>query len=405
LEPLNCKKCRSLLSRYLDKELDNKQQEEVTNHLRNCSACKKELKTIKEMDKMCSIRFFDEPSEEYWSSILPRLRRIIPYKKEESLIEKFLIIFKEKFLFNPNAIKFATAASLLVISAVVFSKVDIRSIESKIFRNNLQSAKLNEKPVNNTAEMKSDDALPAVKQVAGNVDNDSKIVPERKENVIKEPERKPESANPVLTIEENKVEKVTEKANAPVNTNLTLKTQAEDQKEKENENVTAQLPKSEIILARNDKKPVYENTQISLPKAEIISAQNANAQTQGENNLSNQNITEDEIEEPEFKLEIPLVDDTFDGYLEIKQMVEEETVLESKKDIMLQYLTQVRNPEVKMLTIADIAEFYYKLYKEKTEKDFINEANLFYKLHKNIIENYLGSYEYNKRIKLFGKIR
>jgi len=395
LKPITCKKCRTLLSRFIDKELDNDMKGEVINHLRKCSACRKELIRLKKTDNLCTMQFYDEPGEEYWGTLLPRIQSKIPYSEKETLLEKLLTTFKERFFFNPAALRIALAASVIVITAFVFSKVNILSMlnkETGIQSRRLQSLNLEADKTQDGVPAAAPDIKAAEKPILREMTDNTKNLMENPEK--KETEKKQENEKVIVQKQpEEKADVKPEKADIKARDLTKTNVEAD-------ETGLDKLPKSKIELPKEDKKEVYTGTQITPPAERRISAREIDGGNVISEPLEKADNSLEESNEIRLRREIPLVDDSMEGYFEIKEMIKGET-LETQKDLLLLYLTEVKEPEVKQLTAADLAEIFFKLLRENKEQKFLKEASLFYKLHKDILLEYLGNYEYNKRMEMF----
>jgi len=71
---VNCNKCRTMLSTYIDNELNNKDTRIVNEHLKNCSSCLKELEQFKNVKKILSRLEKKEPAPFFETRVMGRIR-------------------------------------------------------------------------------------------------------------------------------------------------------------------------------------------------------------------------------------------------------------------------------------------------------------------------------------------
>ena len=76
---MRCDEVRTLLSGYIDGELDEKDRDIVEQHLAVCEACRAEHAKLKRLEEVTSEMKFIEPAKEvwddYWSRVYNRLER------------------------------------------------------------------------------------------------------------------------------------------------------------------------------------------------------------------------------------------------------------------------------------------------------------------------------------------
>lgn len=79
---MRCRKVRKLLGPLIDKELSEKQRQEVAAHLEGCSDCRAELESLRKAEVLSRQLARPEPDQVYWQTFLPRLKqKIVPQKK------------------------------------------------------------------------------------------------------------------------------------------------------------------------------------------------------------------------------------------------------------------------------------------------------------------------------------
>jgi anti-sigma factor RsiW len=80
---MRCRKIRKLLESFMDGELSQELQDEVTLHLKGCPACRAELESIQKAEALSRQLAQVEPDQVYWSTFLPRLRSKIARMEQE----------------------------------------------------------------------------------------------------------------------------------------------------------------------------------------------------------------------------------------------------------------------------------------------------------------------------------
>jgi predicted anti-sigma-YlaC factor YlaD len=83
---ISCKEIFSLLSMYLDKELDGSSCEWINRHVKNCKPCKAFLNTLRKTIRLCN-KF--KPEYKF------RIQRVKPNKDLEEEIKTFTHFFRE----------------------------------------------------------------------------------------------------------------------------------------------------------------------------------------------------------------------------------------------------------------------------------------------------------------------
>lgn len=75
----DCEEIDSLISGYIDGELDPEQRAKVDEHLAECSVCRDELARYRQMTEVADTMRFREPPEEvwttYWQGVYNRIER------------------------------------------------------------------------------------------------------------------------------------------------------------------------------------------------------------------------------------------------------------------------------------------------------------------------------------------
>lgn len=75
----DCEEIDSLISGYIDGELDSEQQAKVDAHLAVCSVCSDEMARYRQMTEVANTMRFREPPEDvwttYWQGVYNRLER------------------------------------------------------------------------------------------------------------------------------------------------------------------------------------------------------------------------------------------------------------------------------------------------------------------------------------------
>lgn len=80
---MNCEQVREYMLDHLDNELPATLQQELSEHLRACAACREELEEYRKTALLLQLRAVPEPPEEYWEQSWTRIRtrtvaRVLP---------------------------------------------------------------------------------------------------------------------------------------------------------------------------------------------------------------------------------------------------------------------------------------------------------------------------------------
>ncbi len=74
-------KIKELISFYHDGELDNRESQEIDEHLKQCAECRKEFEKVSKFEEVMGKMQFKKPQKEmwevYWSAVYNRLERKI----------------------------------------------------------------------------------------------------------------------------------------------------------------------------------------------------------------------------------------------------------------------------------------------------------------------------------------
>ncbi|MBU1087205.1 MAG: zf-HC2 domain-containing protein [Candidatus Omnitrophica bacterium] len=105
---MDCQDCKKLLSKFLDNELDKKQQLIMTKHIEDCPACAQSLESITEMVNMLHKIKAINPPADFTRNVNKRLDHL-PFW------DKVLIGIKSVFFSNPPIKSFALLASLILV--------------------------------------------------------------------------------------------------------------------------------------------------------------------------------------------------------------------------------------------------------------------------------------------------
>jgi Putative zinc-finger len=129
---MDCKDCKQLLSKFLDHELDHKQQQMMTNHIEDCPACAQSLESITEMVNMLHKIKAINPPVDFVKNVNKRLDQL-PFWN------KVLIGIKSVFFQNKPARLFVLMAILILIFGII-SQLNLLSkklqIESEYIKAN-----------------------------------------------------------------------------------------------------------------------------------------------------------------------------------------------------------------------------------------------------------------------------
>lgn len=108
---MDCKDCKQLLSKFLDHELDQKQQQMMTNHIEDCPACAQSLESITEMVNMLHKIKAINPPVDFVKNVNKRLDQL-PFW------DKFLIGIRSVFSQSSLAKVFGFMAIVILILGI-----------------------------------------------------------------------------------------------------------------------------------------------------------------------------------------------------------------------------------------------------------------------------------------------
>ena len=129
----NCKWFKKLLGGYLDNEIDSTTRKKIDEHLSECESCQAEFNILKEVNSVSKGSLYLEPSEDYWESIVPRVRSKIEEEIKETAWERFTRFFGEFFGYNNLArnVAGAAAAAVIIVFIVKITNQQLEFISQK----------------------------------------------------------------------------------------------------------------------------------------------------------------------------------------------------------------------------------------------------------------------------------
>ena len=129
----NCKWFKKLLGKYLDNEMDSTTRKKIDEHLSECESCQAEFNILKEVNSVSKSPFYLEPSEDYWESIIPRVRSKIEEEIKETAWERFAQFFREFIGYNNLArnVAGAVAAAVIIIFIVKITNQQLEFFSQK----------------------------------------------------------------------------------------------------------------------------------------------------------------------------------------------------------------------------------------------------------------------------------
>ena len=116
---MDCQTCKKLLSRFLDNELDKKQQLLMTKHIEDCPACAQSLESISEMVRMMHEIKAVNPPADFIKKVNKRL-------DELPFWDKVLIGVRDFFFLN-HPIKSLVLLTTLILVFAVTGKLNIHT--------------------------------------------------------------------------------------------------------------------------------------------------------------------------------------------------------------------------------------------------------------------------------------
>ncbi|MFC2157677.1 anti-sigma factor family protein, partial [Acidobacteriota bacterium] len=88
----------NLLGALLDGELNEDQSKLIEDHLKDCSACQKELESLKKLDLLSKDYFSSSPDDQYWKTFAGRVSKEITSKKNPARSKETKKMFKDSFI-------------------------------------------------------------------------------------------------------------------------------------------------------------------------------------------------------------------------------------------------------------------------------------------------------------------
>lgn len=286
----NCKWFKKLLGMYLDNEIDSTTRKKIDEHLSECESCQAEFNILKEVNSVSKGSLYLEPSEDYWESIIPRVRSKIEEEIKETAWERFAQFFREFFGYNNLArnVAGAAAAAVIIVFIVKITNQQLEFISQKpketekmeiaekvkIPQEERRRAEPAETPSLKESEEKSEEP-PAQKPpqvISADISEEKRTVPkeEPKESIseVKETE-KIETPSVTTTIkEEGKLEEKTEEFETAVIVKPLEEKEvppaetiiSEDDKVLERGNVFKYEEKPGIITPQKQKEDIFSKT-------------------------------------------------------------------------------------------------------------------------------------------------
>ena len=112
---------KSKFNDFVIGELSKNEQEEIFNHLKECTECSENIVSLKETLEIFSAPNFDMPQKSYFASLAPRVRERAERKERKSVLS---------FLFDNRWV--GAIASLLLIFSSAFLIYNLNLKESEI---------------------------------------------------------------------------------------------------------------------------------------------------------------------------------------------------------------------------------------------------------------------------------
>ena len=116
METKECNWFKKRLGLYLDNEIDSITKNKFEKHLSACDNCRKELFVLRELYKTGYRAFYNDPPQEYWESIIPRIKNKLGTQSRKP---KVISLFRNFFAYNNTARHIAGAAAAAAIILIV----------------------------------------------------------------------------------------------------------------------------------------------------------------------------------------------------------------------------------------------------------------------------------------------
>jgi len=434
----NCKWFKKLLGKYLDNEINSATRKKIDEHLSECESCQAEFNVLKEVNSVSKSPLYLEPSEDYWESIIPRVRSKIEEEIKETAWERFAQFFGEFFGYNNLArnVAGAAAAAVIIIFVVKITNQQLEFISQKPKETEKMEIAEKVKIPQEETHRAEPAEIPSLKKPEGKSEKPqapkppkvvSADISEEKRTISKE--KLKESISEI---------KETEKIETPLKVEISPEEKIALKKEEAVAVAVKEEPKS-VSITLKDKGKLEEKTdkfetavvvkpleEKKVPPAETITSEDEKILERGKILKYEEKpsiIIPQEQKEDIFNKTIrsPLFDKRTslrNGFIELEQQrrlkrteIPQPEIKQSQKDILVKQKNEIinflKNNNDNLLNIVklkELDEIYLKLLSLEYDEKIFQEAGNFYKNNKEKLIEILGINEYAKRLKILKEI-
>ncbi len=415
METKECNWVKKRLGLYLDNEVDSIAKEKIEKHLSACDNCRKELFKIRELYKTGYKAFYNDPPQEYWEGILPRIKNKLG---AESRKPKVISLFRNFLAYNNTArhIAGAVAAAAIILIVVQITKKGPDSFQPAGIE--YETEQTIEKPA---AEAVLPQTQPVKKEKSKPVEKAEKKPLVQKENYtetqIKEILKKevPEPDKGRQPREEVTVDKTVDK-NIQKNSE-SIAAQPVKKKTEEPAEIASAIETSEKIESetdntaplniQNDEKEISEEI-IQPPKQEskkwysFSKKEINNYLDKARNNyLSDRGTPPVQGFKQSRRQEMLETTDTFNQQETPAAVLS----LVKKKNELLEKLKNNNDSVQKIILLYELDDIYVKILSFEQKSDIIAEAESFYIKYEEELNKIIGLEKYKQRIKWLKQIQ
>ena len=379
-----------------------------------CDNCRKELFKIRELYNIGYKAFYNDPPQEYWESILPRIKNKLG---AETRKPKVISLFRNFFAYNNTArhIAGAAAAAAIILIVVQITKKGPDSFQPASIE--YETEQTIEKPSEQVTEVISPKIQSMEKEKSKPVEKTKKEPPAKKENYAKKqireiPEVKKEIPEPDKKRQPGK-KVIAEKAG---NKNIqkdskSIAAQPVEEKTEESAEIASAVETVEKIESetdntaplniQNDEKEISEEI-IQPPKQEsrkwysFSKKEINNYLDKARNNyLSDRETPPVQGFSQSGRQEMLETTDTFNQQETSAAVLS----LVKKKNELLEKLKNNNDSVQKIILLNELDDIYVKILSFEQKSDIIAEAESFYIKYEEELNKIIGLEKYKQRIK------
>lgn len=411
---MNAKDCNWVtqkLEAFLDNEVDSLTGSEIEKHLSHCEKCRKHLFELREINLIGSREFYNNPPEEYWQTILPRIRKRLntPQPGVIPLLKRF-------FAYHNTARNIAgTAAAAAIILIVVHytgrtpetftelsqgqkAETSVEKPAGTANTGGLREAKESSVQPNAAAAEKSESKtgekteIPPQSpgQITRPAPESNNIVPEEEKAVAADEENELVISSEKKEAEKRAVIEIPTTESEPQKNTAAAENNAEEESPIKKEPLTVKQEEEKdrgTLSAKSQEETWYSQSKTDFnafynrAKSRLFSGNPAVPPVQG-------------FRQSEGKI-TPEVKDTF----EEEEYSGDVQSLKEKKNNLLKQLENNNDSVQEIILLKEIDDIYVKILIMEKNTETISEAQSFYTTYKKELTKIIGAGEYNSRIR------